>query len=166
MRLPVSGRAASILLALLLAACTDAPENVSGIPDGAANGLYPQIVVTGSRSANPELRLALLRKPEGVRLGSYQGELSYDAAVLTFVAADLPEGVDGVAQLVAPGRIRFVGTALDGVGEAPLLSLRFARTGELKAEGFSVAFEDVSASEDLSDLTGTVYGGPAIVAIR
>jgi hypothetical protein len=164
--LSLTRRASVVLAALALAACADANDPIAGIPQGAADGLYPQILVTASRGGTAELRLSLLRKPAGVLLGSYQGELGYDPAVLTFAGASLPPGVDGVASLIEPGRVRFVGTTLDGVGEAPLLTLSFARRGEMKAGGFTVTFEDVSASTDLSDLTGTVHGGAPLITIR
>jgi hypothetical protein len=152
-------RHAFALIALaLLSACADQREDIAGLPSGAADGLYPQVVVSGAMARSTELRLSLLRKPGGVRLGSYQGELSYDASALRFESATLPDGIDGVASLASPGRIRFVGTALDGVGEVPLLTVRFARTGEVKAASFGAVFEEVTAASDLSDLTATVQG--------
>jgi hypothetical protein len=152
-------RVISLLVGVLvLSGCADRREDIAGLPSGAADGLYPQVIVSGAMARSTELRLSLLRKPAGVRLGSYQGELSYDATALRFESATLPDGIDGVASLAAPGRIRFVGTALDGVGEVPLLTVRFARTGEVRATAFGAVFEEVTAASDLSDLTGSVQG--------
>ena len=147
----------------LLSGCMDQQNSIAGIPEGAANGLYPQLVVRGSASASAELRISLLSKPAGVRLGSYQGELTYDPAVLRFERASLPDGVEGAVDLTAPGRIRFVGASLDGVGEAPLAVLRFTRTGTVDAAELGVAFEEVTAAEDLRDLTPRLYPGAPLV---
>jgi hypothetical protein len=146
--------------------CSDDRQNIAGIPAGAADGLYPQLVVSSQRGGTVELSLSLLRKPAGTRLGSYQGELTYDPVVLTFASSALPTGVDGLAQLVSPGKVRFVGTALDGIGDMPLMTLHFTRKGEVKASSFAVVFEDVSSAVDLSDLTPAVRAGPPLSTIR
>ncbi|HEX8363251.1 MAG TPA: hypothetical protein VF613_24240, partial [Longimicrobium sp.] len=106
---------------LALGACSDKGDSVAGIPRGAADGLYPQIVVNGSGESTAELNLSLLRKPAGVRLGSYQGELSYDPAVLTLARWSLPAGAEGSVNGETAGKIRFVASAVEGVGEVPLL---------------------------------------------
>ena len=154
-----------LALAATLTGCLDGPGEIAGIPHGAADGLYPQLIVSGAGSASTEIRVSLLSKPAGVRLGSYQGELSYDAVSLRFEGAVLPEGVEGVAHVVAPGRIRFVGTALDGVGQIPLAVLHFTRTGRVDVNRLGISFEEVAAAEDLSDLTAEVSGGAPLVGI-
>lgn len=168
MRTPmkVSRRAGLLLAALTLAACVQDETPIAGIPRGAADGLYPQIVVNGSRGESPELQVSLLRKPRGVLLGSFQAELRYDAAALSLKEMVLAGDAYGTVNEVAPGRVRFVGTSLDGLGEMPLVTLRFSRTGEVKAESFTLTFEEVSAAADLSDITGTVYAGPPLVTLR
>ncbi|CAA9351075.1 MAG: hypothetical protein AVDCRST_MAG68-3688 [uncultured Gemmatimonadetes bacterium] len=160
-------RAARLLLAasvLALGACTDKGDSVAGIPRGAADGLYPQIVVSGAAST-ADLKLSLLRKPAGVMLGSYQGELSYDPAVLTLEQSSLPAGVEGVVNDEVAGKVRFVASAVEGVGEVPLLSIRFARRGAVDSKSFAVSFEEVSAAEDFTDLTPLVYGGAPAVSV-
>jgi hypothetical protein len=160
-------RSSPILLSfcalLAVGGCADQRDSIAGIPPGAANGLYPQLLIAGNSAATTEVQVSLLSKPAGVRLGSYQGELTYDAAVLRFESASVPQGVDGVIHLMAPGRVRFVGTSLDGVSQVPLAVLRFTRTGQVDPARFGISFEEVTAAEDLSDLTGLVYSGAPLV---
>jgi hypothetical protein len=148
----------------VLAACSDHPDSIAGIPSGAADGLYPQVIIAGSAAPSTEVRLSLLRKPAGTRLGSYQGVLIYDPAVLRFESASLPEGVDGAASAITPGQVRFVGSALDGVGEVPLMTARFSRTGPVDPGAFGVQVEEVTAL-DLSDVTAQVVSGTPLVGI-
>lgn len=160
-------RAARLLVAasvLALGACTDEGDSDAGIPRGAADGLYPQIVVSGPASG-ADVKLSLLRKPAGVMLGSYQGELSYDPAVLTLDRSSLPAGVEGTVNDETAGKVRFVASAVEGVGEVPLLTLRFTRRGAVDSKSFAVSFEEVSAAEDFSDLTPLVYGGAPAVSV-
>ncbi len=160
----LSSRPLLVAVVLALGACTDSADSVAGIPRGAADGLYPQIVVSGPASSS-DVKLSLLRKPAGVRLGSYQGELSYDPAVLTLERWSLPAGTEGVVNDEAAGKIRFVASAVEGVGEVPLLSLRFTRRGPVSSSSFAVSFEEVSAAEDFSDLTPLVYAGAPAVSV-
>ena len=150
---------------LMLGACADSDESVAGIPRGAADGLYPQIVVSGSTAPTAEVSVSLLRKPRGVHLGSYQGELTYDPAALTLQRWSLPAGAKGAVNAEAAGRIRFVGTAVEGVDEVPLLTLRFERRGAIDRRSFAVTFEEVSAAADFTDLTPLVYAGSPAVTI-
>jgi hypothetical protein len=150
---------------LLLGACADSGDSVAGIPRGAADGLYPQIVVSGSAPSVAEVKLSLLRKPKGVRLGSYQGEFTYDPATLTLEGWSLPEGAEGAVNAETPGRLRFVATAVEGVGEDPLVTLRFYRRGAISAANLGVLFEEVSAAADFSDLTPLVYRGTPAVSV-
>ena len=108
--------------------------------------------------AGVKAELALRQIPGGLTFASYQGEVVFDPAVLTLQDATLPDGVDGVANLVSPGHIRFAATALDGTVGAPLLRMSFAASGEVKREAFSVSFEEVTDG-DFSDLTGQVQSG-------
>jgi hypothetical protein len=160
-------RAARLLVVasvLALGACSDKGDSVAGIPRGAADGLYPQIVVSGS-TESAELNLSLLRKPAGVRLGSYQGELSYDPAVLTLERWSLPAGAEGSVNDETAGKVRFVASAVEGVGEVPLLSLRFTRRGAVSSKSFGISFEEVSGADDFADLTPLVYAGAPAVSV-
>jgi hypothetical protein len=155
---------AAAAAALVLAACADQRDPIAGIPSGAADGLYPQVVIAGATSSTTEVRVSLLRKPSGTRLGSYQGELTYDATALRFERASLPEGIDGVVESAGAGRIRFLGTALDGVGDLPLVTVRFSRTGQVQPTGFAVRMEEVTTA-DLTDVTAQVSTGAPLVGL-
>src|SRR5688572_28438607 len=75
--------------------CDDAAS--TGLPAGAADGLYPHLTVAGASAELVEVRLSLLRRPEEVRLGSFQGELTFDATALAVMGASFPAGTEGVA---------------------------------------------------------------------
>jgi hypothetical protein len=121
-------------------------------------GLYPSLSVTASKTGTVA-NLSLTQVPTSVELGSYQGELNYDASALTFVEATFPEQVSGAAFEVSAGKLRFVGTARGTLGNAPLLTLRFRPGGEITRGRVSVEFEEVTAAGDLADLTGRVKNG-------
>ena len=153
--------AAPALTFALLLGCADARHALSGegdLPTLSEAGLYPSISVSTSMG-HSLATLSLAQAPGGVQLASYQGEITYDARALTLDKAALPEGVTGAIHETTPGRLRFVGTSLEGVGEVPLLSLRFRKGGALSREMFSVHFEEVTAAGDLSDVTATVKHG-------
>jgi len=142
---------------LSLAACSDKEAANGGLPTNASTGLYPQISVSTQAGA-VKADLALRQIPGGMRFNSYQGEVVYDPAVLTFKGVALPAGVDGAANLVSPGHIRFAGAALDGTVGAPMLSMSFSATGEVKREAFNVRFEEVT-DEQYADVTAQVQSG-------
>ncbi|HET7228744.1 MAG TPA: hypothetical protein VFJ16_01945 [Longimicrobium sp.] len=142
---------------LSLAACSDKEPSNGGLPTNAGTGLYPQISVSGSRSAL-KAELALRQIPGGLRFNSYQGEVVYDPAVLTFKDVALPEGVEGAAAMVSPGHIRFAATALDGTVGAPLVRMNFSASREVTREAFSVRFEEVTDA-DYTDVTTQVQSG-------
>lgn len=142
---------------LALAACGDKESANGGLPTNASTGLYPQISISGTK-ASTKAELALRQIPGGMRFNSYQGEVVFDPTVLTFQDVTLPDGVDGAANLVSPGHIRFAAAALDGTVGAPLLRMSFSATGEVKREAFSVRFEEVTDAEYL-DVTSQVQSG-------
>ncbi len=145
---------------LALAACSDNETSNGGLPTNAGAGLYPQISFSGSRGAL-KAELALRQVPGGVTFASYQGEVVFDPAVLTLQDAALPAGVEGAANLVSPGHVRFAGTALDGTVGAPLLTMRFKAAAEVRREAFAVTFAEVTDG-DFADLTGQVQTGYVI----
>lgn len=147
---------AAAATALALAGCRDAGPGSAKLPTDAGEGLYPSIAVSTSRGT-ATAQLSLRQVPGGLTFASYQGELTYDPQALEFQGADLPAGVDGAANLAAPGRVRFVGAAVDGTAGAPLLTLRFAAKGQVSAGSFHVAFEEVTG-DDYTDLTAQVKG--------
>lgn len=154
----INRRTVSILAAALaLAACTDGSPS-DGLPTNATTGLYPSMSVT-SGHGTATVALGLRQVPGGLAFASYQGEVSYDPQLLTFQAAELPDGVFGAANLVSPGHVRFAGTSLDGTSGASMLKLRFGAKGQVPKEALSVSFEEVTEAADLTDVTGQVRSG-------
>ena len=141
--------------AVTLAGCRDNGPGNGGLPTDAGQGLYPSITVSGSKGT-AQVDLSLRQVPGGIRFASYQGELAFDPNLLTFQSAELPQGVEGVANLVAPGRIRFAASALDGTTGTPLLQVRFASKGAISREAFMVNLEEVTQDGDFTDLTAQV----------
>lgn len=151
---------APVLALTLLIGCSDADSNSrdGALPTLTDPGFYP--VLSASATAEQStITLSLKQVPGGIELASVQGELEYDAAVLQLARATLPQGVEGDAFEVSPGRVRFVGTLVQGVAETPLLHLEFRGREQPVVptrEMFGVRFEEVTGGADLADLTATV----------
>lgn len=141
----------------LVLGCSDTRQALSDDNDPTLTGpgLYPSVSVStsGGRSM---ASLSLVQVPGGVQLASYQGEITYDAGALALEEATLPEGVEGAVNEATPGHLRFVGTSLEAMGDAPLLRLRFRKGAAPTREMFSVRFEEVTTAGDLSDVTASV----------
>jgi hypothetical protein len=160
MRIRTLLRLATPLLALVLVlGCADAgPNSGTGpLPTLTDPGFYPLLSAAPGAAGESVVSLSLKQVPGGIELASVQGEVEYDAAKLKLARVVLPGGIEGDAFEVSPGRVRFVGTMMDGVTEAPLLDLVFTgRTADLKREMFTVRFEEVTGGADFDDLTATV----------
>jgi hypothetical protein len=150
-----------VLALTLLSGCADSsdPNNLDGgLPTLTEPGFYPLLSSVPS-AAGSTVTLSLKQVPGGIELASVQGEIQYDAALLQLGRATLPEGVEGDAEEVSPGRVRFVATLLPGATEPPLLQLQLSgRNGavSLAREMFTVSIEEVTGGADLADLTTTV----------
>lgn len=157
----IAGWLVCLAASVLLLGCGDARGTGSGdggLPTGAAAGLYPSVVVTSSGGSSVA-SLSLVQVPGGIRLGSYQGEITYDARAMEVERTTFPEGVTGAIHQTGPGRLRFVGTALDGIGDVALLRIGFRKKGELSAQSFTAHFEEVTSASDLEDITSSVKNG-------
>jgi hypothetical protein len=163
MRVRTTFRLATPLLALILAlGCADAGQ--SGSTDGVLPtltepGFYPLLSAQAPAQGQSAVTLSLKQVPGGIELASVQGEIEYDAATLQLARVSLPAGLEGDAVEVSPGRVRFVGTLVQGVAETPLLHLVFTgrdKPAVLAKEMFSVRFEEVTGGADLADLTSTI----------
>jgi hypothetical protein len=155
--------AAPVALALA-AGCTDAaPGGTGALPTLTEPGLY---TVLTSRPAGDEnqVTLSLRQPPGGVELASVLGEVQFDASALKLSRAIVAEGVEGEAFEVSPGRVRFVGTLVQGAAETPLLTLSFR--GRTAREMFSVRIEEVTGGADLADVTAMVRPEPLFVQQR
>jgi hypothetical protein len=151
--------AAALLLGVALAACERQPA-ASQVPQpdplaGLGPGIHPVLVVD-ARADSARVELHLRRVQVSARVASYQGELRYDPATLTLAGAQLPGGVAGAWNEVAPGRVRFAAAASAGVGDGAVLTLRFAAATAPVRESFQLVMEEVVASEGFADLTEQV----------
>lgn len=147
--------------AALLGACSDATAPVSndGLPRNLDHGIYPLVAVASQTSDAAQVELYLKRVPDAVKLSSFQGELTYDPNVLALEHTDLPPGVIGSTNETSPGHVRFAGAGLDGLGDVPVLALRFTRRGEIRRESFGVKVEELTDAQGFADLTALVSGG-------
>lgn len=155
------GWGACLSVSLLLGGCGDVRPHGSAeaeLPTGATAGLYPSLVFA-SAGGVAVASLSLVQVPGGTELASYQGEFSYDAAVLQIESTRFPAGVQGAVHQTGAGRLRFVGTALESVGQGALLQIRFRQQGEIAQGDFAAHFEEVTAARDLADLTSSVRNG-------
>lgn len=160
MRVRTLFRFVTPVLALMIAVgcADDGNPNEGVLPTLTEVGFYP-VLSAGPTLEQSAVTLSLKQVPGGIELASVQGEIEYDAAVLQLARVTLPAGVEGVGEEVSPGRVRFVGTMVQGVAETPLLHLEFRgrdRRVTLAREMFQVRFEEVTGGADLTDLTGTV----------
>jgi hypothetical protein len=153
-------RTLTLVLSLgLMSACDNALETQAQEPDqlqGLGPGIHPVVVLanqTGS-SARVEVRLKKVEVPGTI--ASYQGELGFDTQGLTLVGAELPQGVMGAWNETRPGVVRFAGAAMNGIGDGPVLVLRFTAKGTVKADAFTIRMEEVVASNDFTNLTAKV----------
>lgn len=162
MRIRALSRLAAPLLALVLVAgCSDAgkPNGDGALPTLTEEGLYPVLSAQAAPEGASMVTLTLKQVPGGIELASVQGEITYDAATLQLDRATLPQGVEGDAFEVSPGRVRFVGTLVQGLTETPLLTLELRGRDApvtLTREMFSVQFEEVTGGAELADHTAAV----------
>lgn len=152
---------AGAVLAVGLAGCEPASPVAPQPPEEpVAPGIHPTLVVAAQTGDSAVVELYLRRVQVPDEVASYQGELRYDATRLHLSAAAFPAGAAGVWNEVEPGRLRFAGAAPGGVGDAAVLTLRFARSGPVEAAGFTVAMEEVVAQAAFTPLTSRVVARP------
>jgi hypothetical protein len=118
-------------------------------------------------SSAPGLTLDISLHLEGVQIekpvSSYQGELRFDPEALSVVAGKFPEGVMGAWNEVEPGRIRFAGVSINGLGDGAALQLTVQAKRALLAADFHVAMEEVTSADGFTDLTQKVVAQKAPV---
>ena len=147
--------AAPVLALAFVLGCSDASVQ-DALPTLTEPGFYPLLTAQDAPSGTSRVSLSLKQVPGAVELASVQGEITYDAAALRLSRATLPEGMEGDAEEVSPGRVRFVGTMVQGLADTPLLHLEFTGRTAPAAAMFSVRFEEVTGGSDVADLTSTV----------
>jgi len=156
--------AAVLLLGAALAGCERQPAAVPVEPDPweeLGPGIHPVLVVDGKDEQGTRVELHFRRVQVTEAVASWQGELRYAAGRMSLAGAELPAGVTGAWNEVEPGRIRFAGIALAGAGDGAVLTFRFKPTGEITADAFTLAMEEVVATEGFANLTARVVKQPA-----
>lgn len=155
---------AAVAALFAAAACSDAGPGRGGeLPTDASEGLYPAVRVENVQGGT-RVELSLRQVPGGLRYGSYQGELVFDAQALQLKSATLPDEVVGAANEVSPGHVRFMGAALDGTATDAVLRLEF--TGTVKREALQVTFEEVTTAGEFDDVTAKVKNGTLLFQQR
>lgn len=147
----------ALVLGAGLSAC-DAP--MASPPPGPSPelgpGIHPVLVVESQRDGRAVLQLHFERVDVAADIASLQGELRYDAQRMTLEEATFRPGLAGAWHQGEPGRIRFAAATLDGLGEAPALTLTFAAAAGVRATDFAVAMEELVARETFAPLTAQV----------
>lgn len=144
-------RGGALLVALgmaALAACEDAaaPTTVEP-PPVLGRGIHPLVVLAGSAGDTARVELRLHQVEMKAEISSFQGELAFDTTRLALAGAEVPGKLMVVWNPVAGGRVRFAGASLDGMGDAPMVVLRFIPTGAVSADLFKLRLEEVVADE-------------------
>jgi hypothetical protein len=142
-------RGGAFALALAaLAACDDAAApTVVEPPPVLGRGIHPLVVLAGSAGDTARVELRLHQVEMKAEVSSFQGELAFDTTRLALAGAEVPEKLMVVWNPVAAGRVRFAGASLDGLGEAPMVVLRFIPSGRVSADLFKLRLEEVVAEE-------------------
>lgn len=136
-----------------LLGCGDLLGADRGAPVVEEPGIYPTLVVAEQGNGVIRVELMLRRVQMAEDIAAYQGEITYDRARMELSAARVPAEITGLWNETGPGRIRFAGVKLDGVGESSVLVLEVATSADLTADDFTVTLSEISAVESLSDVT-------------
>lgn len=141
----------------LLAGCENAvqPQEAS-VLEGLAPGIHPIVVLTSRAGNAATVELHLKRVGVDARIASFQGELEFATERLTLAGAELSPGVMGAWNESAPGKVRFAGAAMEGLGEGAVLRLRFTAKGAVEGDAFQVKVEELVSSADFQDLSPRV----------
>lgn len=132
------------------------PEEIASLPPG----IHPIVSIPGLETAvvgsSITLRVHLHSVDIEDEVASYQGVFVYEPDVLEIQTGSFPDGILGAWNQIEPGRIRFAGAVLEGIGTRPILELR----GRLKRmpakDDFFVQIEEVVAAEKLVVMTNDV----------
>ena len=151
------------LALLALGACKDrtvAPSATRPELQGLGPGIHPVLSIPDLASSAAGQTLQVSLHLEGVQIdkpvSSYQGEFRFDPDALSVVSGSFPKGILGAWNEIEPGRIRFAGVAMDGLGETAALGLTVQAKRPLQATDFHVAMEEVTSVEGFTDLTQKV----------
>ena len=89
-------------------------------------------------------------------IASYQGELRFDPDVMSVIGGRVPEGLMGVWHEVEPGRVRFAGVSMEGIGDEAVLVLEVESERVLRSTDFEGVVEEVVSTEEFTEVTREV----------
>ena len=115
-------------------------------------GFTPIVVVVPTAEGKVQVEVQL--HSEGVSaaaIAGFRGELFFDPAQVTITRAELPEGVVGSLNHIAPGRILFAGVSLDALESNTLLTLEVA--GANDPSTFRARIDELKSVDGFIDLT-------------
>ncbi|HEY0019367.1 MAG TPA: hypothetical protein VGC13_23905 [Longimicrobium sp.] len=145
--------AAAAAVLALLGGCDNTLQTQTETPI-LAPGVHAVVVVPPAAPGSPtEVQLHLRREGVVTPIASYQGELRYDASLLTVQGGAFPAGVMGAWNEVEPGRVRFAAAAPDGLGGSLALTLRATPRGEIGESAFQVRMQELVGAAAFEDLT-------------
>jgi hypothetical protein len=140
-------RLAGWVLAMLMIGAPRVAEAQRAEPEAHGNmerGVHPLVVVAGAAGGSTRVTVLLPRTEGGTQVASYQGELRYDGGEITPTRVEFPSGVAGSWNLTSPGRIRFAGASVDGIGEGPMVTLHVRAPRAVQASDFNSTLEELS----------------------
>jgi hypothetical protein len=163
-------RAAVLLLALAPAACDLKPAVAPVVETdplaGLGPGIHPVLVVAERGPESTRVELYLKRVQVSAEVASFQGELRYPAGSMKPAAVEFAPGTAGAWNEAAPGRLRFAAAAPGGVGDGPVLTLRFTGQSALTRESFTLAMEEVVARDGFANVTRLVAAAAHPLLVR
>jgi hypothetical protein len=154
------------LLVLAGVACSEAEGKGSPVEPEFGQGIHPVLVVTPLAANESRVELVLRRVDVTEQVASVQGELTYDVGRMRLQSVEIPQGIVGAWNEVAPGRIRFAGLKVDGLGDGAVLALRVQASAPLAAGAFGVTLSELTEASTLGNITARAARAehPALVA--
>lgn len=151
------------------AACRDAVDpggaNGGDSLNGLKQGLHPVLVVADNGPITTYVDVRIKREKNTSQIASFQAELSYDTTQLGLVGGDFAPSVAGAWHEVSPGRVRFAGAAEEGMGDVPLVTLRFANKQIVENRAFGLSFQELVEANDFRDLTTELVARPTPLVV-
>lgn len=152
-------RSVLFLAALGVVGCTDAtgPDTFEmEQPALETAGIYPSIKVGTPAASTTPVQVHFRRVRTAARIGSFQGEIVYRSELGGIARAELPEGITGSWNEVAPGRVRFAGAAVGPVADGAVLTVYLQGGGAVRDADFTLKIEEITAPDQFSNLTSLI----------
>jgi hypothetical protein len=146
----------AVLLAAAVGSCDSGTEPADDPFAGLEPGIHPVLVVARQRGGSATVELRFREVDVEARVSGFQGELTFDPQALALETASMPSRITGAWNEVEHGRLRFVGVALDGVGDDAVLSMTFRTSAPVTAQTFGLRMEEVIATTAPENVTSKV----------